>query len=421
MASGFFAILDDVALAAKKISTMAAATQLDDIGSMAAAGTKASVAVVVDDFAATAGSAQGILNNREVRFCWELFKGSCKNKMYYLVPAALAINATVPGVMPALLMVGGGFLAYEGTHKLAEEFLHKGHSPEEEAHAAVLQKALTPAEVMEAEKSSIRDLLKTDMVLSAEIVAISLASITAFSTPIGQAVALTGIALGMSALVYGGVLGLLKIDDLGLKMAEIGEKRGMKGLKTVGQKMVQHAPKFFKGLGYVGTAAMLAVGGSLLMHGLHTVAPGVEHAIESAKLAIEHGIPGAGGFIAGTAGHVVEAAAALAAGAALIVAKVPEGVGFALTKASDGAQRVRQMIKPSASNKAAAPSVSQTPSVEAAPEASAPLARTMNGLSAPPAIHLGAEPTPKMVVAPEAEVIKPERSTTTAPRSSGPA
>lgn len=419
MASGFLALLDDVALAAKKISTMAAATQLDDVVNMAATGTKASVAVVVDDFAATAGSAQGILNNREVRFCWELFKGSCKNKMYYLVPAALAINATVPGVMPALLMVGGAFLAYEGTHKLAEEFLHKGHSKEEGAHNEVLQKAQTPEQVMEAEKSSIRDLLKTDMVLSAEIVAISLAAIAAISNPVGQAIALTGIALGMSALVYGGVLALLKIDDLGLKMSEIGEKRGFRTLKSAGQKMVQHAPAFFKGLGYVGTAAMLAVGGSLLMHGLHTVAPGVEHAIEGVKVAIEHGIPSAGGFLAGTAGHVIEAAAALAAGAALIVAKVPEGVGYALTKASDGAQRVRQMIKPSASNKAAAPSVNQTPSVEAAPEAAAPLARTMNGLSAPPAIHLGTEPAPTVVVAPDPEVKPAQRVTAPKPLSHG--
>jgi predicted DNA repair protein MutK len=387
-AAGLLALLDDLALGAQKIATMAAATSADDIAAMAATGTTKATGVVIDDMAVTAGGMTGIHNDRETDFVWQVAKGSFKNKMYYLVPGALAINFTIPAVMPWLLMMGGAFLAYEGTEKVLHAVRHqKHHDP---SHDLPVAKARTPADILAYEKTLVANAIKTDFVLSAEIVAISLAAMTSFSTPIGQAVALSVAAIGMTAGVYGAVWGLVKIDDLGEWMKKKGQARGNRVLQHSGQKVITSAPGLFKGIGVIGTAAMLAVGGGLIMHGLHAV-PGVESAMHGLTHAIEHVVPVVGGALATVAEYTVFGVLALATGAATIAGKLPERLGRVVEAGQTLTNKLRQrFFSASVAPVATAPSpkADQNPQSEVAPS------RSLNSISAPAAIQLGTQPKP---------------------------
>ena len=258
MASSFFALLDDIA------------TLLDDVSILTKVAAKKTAGVLGDDLALNAQQVAGVHADRELPVVWAVAKGSFLNKAI-LVPAALAISAVAPWAVTPLLMVGGAYLCFEGFEKLAHKFLHsKG---EDEAHHQELVKALAdPAvDVVALEKEKVKGAVRTDFILSAEIIVISLGTVA--GSPFGTRVAvLTGIALLMTVGVYGLVAGIVKLDDLGLYLS----RRAGAAAQAIGRGILRAAPWLMKFLSVAGTAAMFLVGGSILAHG---IAP-LHHAVE---------------------------------------------------------------------------------------------------------------------------------------------
>jgi predicted DNA repair protein MutK len=212
----------------------------------------------------------GVQADRELPVVWAVAKGSAVNKLI-LVPAALAISAFAPWAVTPLLMVGGAFLCFEGVEKLAHRYLHD--PAEDEAHRQALSQALAdPAvDLVAMEKDKIRGAVRTDFILSAEIIAISLGA--AAGAPIGtQAAVLSVIAVAMTIGVYGLVAGIVKLDDLGLWLA-----RGQGASAALGRGILAAAPWLMKGLSVAGTAAMFLVGGGILVHGV----PALHHAVQA--------------------------------------------------------------------------------------------------------------------------------------------
>ena len=263
MPSGLIALLDDVATLAK----LAAAT-VDDVGLAAGkAGTKAA-GVVIDDTAVTPRYLVGLAPERELPIIGKIAWGSLKNKLLILLPGALLLTAFAPFLVTPLLMIGGAYLAFEATEKILEKLLHEQHHKEE------LLEAIGDPE--ELEKLQVSGAIRTDFILSAEIMAIALAELgelTFWTT----AAALTAVALAITAGVYGVVGLIVKLDDIGLHLAQ----RANAGARAFGNGLVQVVPKLLKGLSVIGTAAMLWVGGGILVHGLEVmhVAEAVPHAI----------------------------------------------------------------------------------------------------------------------------------------------
>jgi predicted DNA repair protein MutK len=247
------ALLDDVAAIAKL-----AAAQMDDVAAQAAkAGSKAA-GVVVDDAAVTPKYVAGLPAARELPIVWRIARASAFNKLVILLPVALLLNAFLPWLLTPLLMLGGAYLCFEG----AEKIWHWFH-PHDESQA---QKA----EVLDAahlEEQRVRGAIKTDFILSAEIMTISLAAIDADGW-ITQGIILAVVAVGITAGVYGAVALLVKADDLGLKLAKAGRTEGTRSL---GRGIVQAMPTVMRVIATVGTAAMLWVGGNILVHGLHAL------------------------------------------------------------------------------------------------------------------------------------------------------
>jgi hypothetical protein len=250
MPSGLVALLDDVA----SITKLAAAS-LDDIGAAAGkAGTKAA-GVVVDDAAVTPRYVTGFTPDRELPIIWKIARGSLKNKLVFLLPAAMLLSAFAPWAITPLLMLGGAYLCYEATEKIMEAVI--GH----DAHVADVPVGTAPGE-MEAEKVS--GAIRTDFILSAEIMAIALADVADRPLLIqGAVLAFVGIAITIA--VYGVVGLIVKMDDIGLHLAE----RRAAAAQAVGRGLVLGMPILMKALGIIGTAAMLWVGGGIVVHGLH--------------------------------------------------------------------------------------------------------------------------------------------------------
>lgn len=242
MATGLLALLDD-------ISSIA-----DGVASLTAAAAKKSSGIVTDDMAVTAEQAVGIRRERELPVVWAVAKGSMRNKALFLVPAALALTAVAPWAITPLLMVGGTYLAYEGFEKV----LHWGQpaSARDDDHHA---EALDPEEF---ERGRIAGAVRTDFILSAEIIAISL-GVVEQAPFLSQVVALYAISVVMTVGVYGVVAGLVKIDDLGELLVKKGGPRARLGLA-----IVQAAPWLMKGISIVGTVAMMMVGGHILIEGI---------------------------------------------------------------------------------------------------------------------------------------------------------
>lgn len=258
MASSFFALLDDIA------------TLLDDVSVLTKVAAKKTAGVLGDDLALNAQQVAGVKADRELPVVWAVAKGSFVNKAI-LVPAALAISALAPWAVIPLLMIGGAFLCYEGFEKLAHKFLHS--KAEEDAHHQALAQALAdPAvDVVALEKDKVKGAIRTDFILSAEIIVISLGTVS--GQPFGTRVAvLTGIALLMTVGVYGLVAGIVKLDDLGLYLS----RKASSAAQAIGRGILRAAPWLMKGLSVAGTAAMFLVGGSILAHGV----PPLHHAIE---------------------------------------------------------------------------------------------------------------------------------------------
>jgi uncharacterized protein len=228
----------------------------------------------------------GVRAERELPVVWAVAKGSLVNKLI-LVPAALAISAFAPVLVAPLLMVGGAFLCYEGVEKLAHKFLHR--ADDEQAHHDALTQALVDPSVdlVALERDKIKGAVRTDFILSAEIIAITLGTVA--GQPFGtQFAVLAGIALVMTVGVYGLVAGIVKLDDAGLWLS----RRPGTAAQAVGRAVLVAAPWLMKALSVAGTAAMFLVGGGILVHGV----PALHHAIASAV----GGWPGLAGALAGT-------------------------------------------------------------------------------------------------------------------------
>ena len=297
MAAGsLLALLDDIA------------SVLDDVTVMSKVAAKKTAGVLGDDLALNAQQVTGVNPDRELPVVWAVAKGSLMNKAI-LVPAALAISAFVPWLITPLLMIGGAFLCYEGFEKLAHKYLHSKEE-DEQHHAEHVAALANPAvDVREVEKDKIKGAIRTDFILSAEIIVISLGTVAA--APFGQQVAvLVAIALAMTVGVYGLVAGIVKLDDAGLYLS----RKASSAAQGLGKLLLALAPKLMKFLSVVGTAAMFMVGGGIVDHALpalHHFSEGVAHAVE--------GVPAIGGVLAAIAPTVVDALIGVLIGAAVLL------------------------------------------------------------------------------------------------------
>ncbi len=252
-AASLLALIDDIA------------TVLDDVAVLTKVAAKKTAGVLGDDLALNAQQVAGVSADRELPVVWAVAKGSTLNKAI-LVPAALAISAFAPWLVTPLLMIGGAFLCYEGFEKLAHKFLHD--AAEDEAEHRKLAEALADEKVdlVAFEREKIKGAVRTDFILSAEIIAITLGTVQ--GVPFGTQVAvLVGIAAVMTVGVYGFVAGIVKLDDLGLHLVRsAGADGGAR--RAVGTAILRAAPWLMKFLSVAGTAAMFLVGGGILVHGI---------------------------------------------------------------------------------------------------------------------------------------------------------
>jgi predicted DNA repair protein MutK len=296
MASSLLALIDDIA------------TILDDVAVMSKVAAKKTAGVLGDDLALNAQQVAGVNADRELPVVWAVAVGSLKNKAI-LVPAALAISAFVPAAITPLLMIGGAYLCYEGFEKLAHKFLHS--KDEDDAHHGELTRALAdPAvDLVALEKDKIKGAVRTDFILSAEIIVIALGTVE--NAPFSQQVAvLIAIALVMTVGVYGLVAGIVKIDDAGLYLS----KRASSAAQAIGKLLLAGAPLLMKTLSVVGTAAMFMVGGSILMHGV----PALHHMVDNAAAAAGS-VGGIGPVLKALTPTVIDAVAGVIAGAIVLV------------------------------------------------------------------------------------------------------
>ncbi|MEX5666373.1 DUF808 domain-containing protein [Pseudomonas fluorescens] len=272
------------------------ATVLDDVALMSKMAAKKTAGVLGDDLALNAQQVSGVRAEREIPVVWAVAKGSFVNKLI-LVPSALAISAFVPWLVTPLLMVGGAYLCFEGFEKLAHKFLHSAAEDEAE-HAQLTEAVADPAtDLVAYEKDKIKGAIRTDFILSAEIIAITLGTVATASLT-QQVIVMSGIAIVMTVGVYGLVAGIVKLDDLGLWLTQ---KPGQFA-KKVGSAILSAAPYMMKTLSVVGTAAMFLVGGGILTHGVpvvHHWIEGVGAAAGSVGFAVPMLLNGVAGIIAG--------------------------------------------------------------------------------------------------------------------------
>ena len=263
MATSLLALIDDVA------------SVLDDVAVLSKVAAKKTAGVLGDDLALNAQQVSGVKADRELPVVWAVAKGSFVNKLI-LVPAALAISAFVPWAVTPLLMVGGAFLCYEGFEKLAHKFLHSKAEMAAQ-HEALISALADPAiDLQQLEKDRIKGAVRTDFILSAEIIAITLGTVQD-SPFITQLAVLSSIALIMTVGVYGLVAGIVKLDDGGLYLSERqGSSAWIRLQRAVGRVILAAAPWLMKFLSVAGTAAMFLVGGGILTHGLTPLSHAVD-------------------------------------------------------------------------------------------------------------------------------------------------
>ncbi len=275
MPSGLVALLDDVSVIAR-----AAAASADDVAAgIAKAGSKAA-GVVIDDAAVTPSYVTDFTPDRELPVIWKIAKGSLFNKLVILLPVALLLSQFLPGAITPLLMLGGAYLSFEGAEKVLEKLggAKHGETLEDE-----------PTDVVAFEKARVSGAVRTDLILSAEIMAIALAEV-ADQTLIGRAVILALVGIVITMLVYGAVGLIVKMDDIGLHLT----KKDSAAAKSTGRGLLKAMPVLLVLLSTVGTVAMLWVGGGIILHGLEElglagpahVAHGIQHAVEHATGAL---------------------------------------------------------------------------------------------------------------------------------------
>lgn len=306
MSLGLIGLLDDIAGIAKM-----AAASLDDVASQAArAGAKAA-GVVIDDTAVTPGYVIGFSASRELPIVGKIALGSLRNKLLMLLPAALTLSYFLPAAITPLLMLGGAYLCYEGVEKILHAVM-----PEQAAqHEAQLGTVALSAATAEDEK--VASAIKTDFILSAEIMAITLAALPAGSLWM-QALVLGLVGIGITAGVYGVVALIVKADDVGLALARNDRASAIGGAgRGLGRGIVRAMPALLATLSVVGTAAMIWVGGGIVLHGLEIYGPPViGRTVHAAAEAAAHALPAAGGVldwivtaaISGVVGMVIGAA-----------------------------------------------------------------------------------------------------------------
>jgi uncharacterized protein len=296
MSVGLIALLDDVAGLAK----VAAASVDDVIGHAAKAGSK-SAGVVIDDAAVTPRYVSGFAAERELPIVARIARGSLRNKLLFLLPAALVLAVIAPWLITPLLMLGGAYLAYEGAEKVFEMVVpHGAHAHEEKVSPAT-------HDPVALEDQKVASAIKTDFILSAEIMAIALAEIPDASFPI-RAISLALVGIFITLVVYGGVALIVKADDVGLALARReGSGVGTRLGRLVGLGLVRGMPRFLKILAVVGTAAMVWVGGGIILHGLEVFGLGgpahfVHHLAETAGHAVPAAFAGIVEWFIGAAG-----------------------------------------------------------------------------------------------------------------------
>jgi predicted DNA repair protein MutK len=287
--ASLLALIDDIA------------TILDDVAVLTKVAAKKTAGVLGDDLALNAQQVSGVSAERELPVVWAVFKGSALNKLI-LVPAALAISAFIPWAVVPLLMVGGAFLCYEGFEKLAHKFLHS--KDEDDAHHEQLAHAVADPslDLVAFEKDKIKGAVRTDFILSAEIVAITLGTVSDRDF-VTQVVVLAGIAAAMTIGVYGLVGGIVKLDDLGLLL----RRKASAVARGIGAAILATAPYLMKGLSIAGTAAMFLVGGGILVHGV----PVLHHAVQGM-------VEGMGGITGALAEAAANAGVGVLAGAVVL-------------------------------------------------------------------------------------------------------
>ncbi len=321
MSIGLVALLDDVAALAKL-----AAASVDDVAAYAGRAGAKSAGLVIDDAAVTPRYVTGISPAREVPMIWRITKGSLRNKLLFLLPIAMVLSAFAPWAITPLLMVGGCYLAYEGAEKVFEAlFPHEAHAHEQKIQAA-------PTDPKALENARVTGAIRTDFILSAEIMAIALSTIPD-ADYLTQTLVLAVVGVVITFGVYGAVGLIVKADDAGVALVrrDPGSFLG-RIARRAGWWLVKGMPYFLTGLATLGTAAMVWVGGGILVHGLAAFGwHGPEHLVESLVRAVEHWGAGAA-FLASAVGSGV---AGLLAGAVLIPV-----VQFVLAPAWTAAKRL---------------------------------------------------------------------------------
>ena len=307
--SSLLALIDDIA------------TLLDDVAAMTKIAAKKTSGVLGDDLALNAQQVAGVKADRELPVVWAVAKGSFKNKAI-LVPTALLISAFASWAIMPLLMLGGLFLCFEGVEKLIHPFLHS-HDEDEQHHQQLVQAVNNPeVDILAFEKEKVTGAIRTDFILSAEIIVITLGTVAAASF-VNQVLVLVGIALLMTVGVYGLVAGIVRLDDVGLHLTQ----QANIAKQQFGRFLLALAPYLMKFLSVAGTAAMFMVGGSILVHGL----PMVHHAIEHGAQAVQH-IAVVGSLLHAVVGIVGEMLVGIVAGLAAVM--VMMGVSKVLPKKS---------------------------------------------------------------------------------------
>ena len=261
--TSLLALIDDIA------------TLLDDVAVFSKVAAKKTAGVLGDDLALNAQQVTGVRAERELPVVWAVFKGSALNKLI-MVPIALTLSAFLPWIITPLLMLGGAFLCYEGFEKVAHRFLHS--SADEEEHKQRLKAvADKKVDMVAFEKKRIRGAIRTDAILSAEIIVIVLGTVQAADLVTRIAV-LSFVAAVITIGVYGLVAGIVKLDDLGMHLIDKqGESKWVRFQHWFGEWILRFAPKFMKTLSVVGTAAMFLVGGGILVHSIPAVADTLHH------------------------------------------------------------------------------------------------------------------------------------------------
>ena len=306
--SSLLALIDDIA------------TVLDDVALMTKVAAKKTAGVLGDDLALNAEQVSGVRAERELPVVWAVAKGSLRNKLI-LVPAALLISAIAPWAITPLLMIGGAYLCFEGFEKLAHKFLHNAADDAAE-HQAELQALSDPnVDLVAYEKDKIKGAIRTDFILSAEIIVIALGTVkdAAFAS---QVTVVAGIALIMTIGVYGLVAGIVKLDDAGFYLLKTRSSLN----QIIGRTLLKLAPYLMKSLALIGTAAMFLVGGGILLHGLPQAHDLLHHAAQLANQT-----PFIGGLLASASGPLINAGAGVLAGA-ITLAGV-KGIGLIVSKA----------------------------------------------------------------------------------------